>query len=121
VPIASCRLNQGVRTADKQKEPKRWERSGPKATINHEAKAMAAKKAKGVNDATVQRLNVRVSTEAYERLLVHAIKGRISPGELITSLIDRHLKDWRVQDVRSKETDRPSVAGPVRESESAAA
>ena len=67
---------------------------------------MAAKKAKSVANAEVQRLNVRVKTEAYERLLIHAIKARISPGELVTALIERHLKDWRVQDVRSKDSDR---------------
>lgn len=49
------------------------------------------------SDATTQRLNVRVTTEAYERLLVHALKARKSPGELITELIEIHLRQWRVQ------------------------
>lgn len=49
------------------------------------------------SDASTQRLNVRVTTEAYERLLVHALKARKSPGELITELIETHLRQWRVQ------------------------
>jgi hypothetical protein len=82
---------------------------------------MAAKKGKSVNDASVQRLNVRVTSEAYERLLVHAIKSRVSPGELVTALIDRHLKDWRVQDVRSKGNDRLELVTGAKDSEMEAA
>jgi hypothetical protein len=62
-------------------------------------------KRRSVNDAIVQkaqRLNVRISPEAYERLLIHAIKARLSPGDLVTSLIDRHCRDWRVQSNRGQ-------------------
>jgi hypothetical protein len=66
-------------------EPARGERAGPGVTINLEVRSMAVKKRQGVRNAAaapVQRLNVRVTAEAYERLLVHAIKARVSPGEL---------------------------------------
>lgn len=82
---------------------------------------MKTRKTQGVDDAKAQRLNIRVTPDAYERLLVHAIKARVSPGELVTSLIDRHLKDWRVQSVGVKANDRPDLAGQARDSEPMAA
>jgi hypothetical protein len=81
-------------------------------------------KRRSVNDAIVQkaqRLNVRISPEAYERLLVHAIKARVSPGELVTSLIDRHCRDWRVQSNRGQSTGSADCAVEVESVEAAAA
>lgn len=74
---------------------------------------MKAKKGKSVNDASVQRLNIRVTSEAYERLLVHAIKARVSPGELVTSLIERHCRDWAVRSNHVKANDRLDTAESV--------
>ncbi len=56
-----------------------------------------------------QRLNVRVTPSAYERLLIHAIKAKRNPGELIDSLITQHLRAWKVQEnsvTRGKTNDR---------------
>jgi len=91
------------------------------ATITRGVKAMAAKKRQSVDNAAAQRLNVRITSEAYERLLVHAIKSRVSPGELVTSLIERNLRDYRVQDVRVKANDRLEISDQASESESKAA
>ena len=82
---------------------------------------MAAKKRQSVNDASAQRLNVRITPEAYERLLVHAIKARMSPGELVTSLIQHGLKDWRIQSTGVKTNDRPEMHDQASESSPIAA
>jgi hypothetical protein len=65
--------------------------------MNQGVKNMAAKKRQGVDNAPGQRLNIKVTTEAYERLLVHAIKARVSPGELVTELIEKNLRQWAVR------------------------
>jgi hypothetical protein len=80
-----------------KKEPRRGERHGSSKSPHTGDKAMATLKRKGVDDAATQRLNIRVTSEAYERLLVHAIKARKSPGELVTELIDSGLREYRVQ------------------------
>ena len=76
---------------------------------------MKTTKRPGVVDAhdaetkLTQRLNVRVTPSAYERLLIHAIKAKRNPGELINELIESHLRAWRVQDnatARGKTNDR---------------
>ncbi len=68
---------------------------------------MAATRRRSVTDAVAQRLNVRVSPEAYRRLHVHAVMGNTTPGKLIERLITANLKDWRIQSVQASRT------GPV--------
>lgn len=61
---------------------------------------MAAKRSKGVVDAAAsdhQRLNVRLSPEAYRRLGVHALYAGVTPGRLVERLITEHLREYRVQ------------------------
>jgi hypothetical protein len=61
---------------------------------------MKATRRQGVVTATKsakQRVNLRIDVEAYERLLIHAIKSKQEPGEIVTALIDAHLRTWRVQ------------------------
>jgi hypothetical protein len=82
---------------------------------------MAAKRRAGVADKKTRRLNLQVSEEAAERLLVHAIKARVSPGELVTSLIERGLRDWRVQANHVKGNDRLDTADDVNLTEPIAA
>lgn len=89
-----------------------------------EVMTMRAKKRPGVDDATTRRLNVRVTSEAYERLLVHAIKARVSPGDLVTELIATHCRQYRVQvnsAVRGQSEVSVDPAGEARESEPIAA
>ena len=84
-------------------------------------------KRKSVSDAQAQqaqRLNVRISPEAYERLLIHAIKARVSPGELVTQLIDRHCRDWSMPGklaARGNHSDRLDPTASVIESVEVAA
>lgn len=73
----------------------------PNATITERSLTMAAKPRKSSDDAESQRLNCRISPDAYRRLGVHAVMKGISPGTLIEKLIDEHLKEYRVQAVRS--------------------
>lgn len=77
---------------------------------------MATKKGKGVGDAAAsdnQRLNLRISPDAYRRLGVHAIYAGVTPGKLVERLINDHLREYRVQVNSPAGSDRP---GPVIES-----
>lgn len=70
----------------------------------------------GDNEPGKVRLNVRVEQDDYERLMIHALKGKKQPGELIGDLIRDHLKEWRVQAnpaARSAPDDRPSSSDHV--------
>jgi hypothetical protein len=61
---------------------------------------MATSKRKGVVDAqkkATTRVNLQVDAEAHERLLIHAIKLKESPGAIVSRLIDEHLREYRVQ------------------------
>jgi hypothetical protein len=62
---------------------------------------MAARQRRGVTDAdetTKQRGNWRVTMAARKRLNIHAIMSGKEPGELLTELIETHLRQWRVQE-----------------------
>lgn len=70
---------------------------------------MAAKKGKGVADAVAsesQRLNVRLSPDAYRRLGVHAVMRGETPGKLVERLINEHLREFRVQAIQATLSDR---------------
>jgi hypothetical protein len=58
---------------------------------------MAATRRTGVADKKTQRLNLQVGVDAVERLLIHSIKTKMSPGELVTKLIEDHLRQWKIQ------------------------
>ncbi len=61
---------------------------------------MARAKRPIVDDAITpmsQRLNVQVEATAYERLIIHCLKRKLSPGEMVTELINLNLRQWRVQ------------------------
>jgi hypothetical protein len=62
---------------------------------------MASKIRRSVADAKTQRVNIRLAVEAYRRLGVHSLMTGQTPGRLIEALIDQHLRDFRVQTVRS--------------------
>jgi hypothetical protein len=64
----------------------------------------AASKRRGVADAENQRVNLRLSAESYRRLVVHALMAHTTPGKLVESLVDTHLKSWRVQAVSASRT-----------------
>lgn len=71
---------------------------------------MAAKRSKGVVDAAASdhtRVNLRLTTEAYRRLNVHAIYAGMTPGRLVERLITEHCRDIRVQVLSGSHNDRP--------------
>jgi hypothetical protein len=85
---------------------------------------MATKQRRGAADAETQRLNVRISPDAYRRLNVHAIMAGVNPGTLVETLIDTHLREWRVQANRAAQAtpdDRLDLTASVSHAEIAAA
>jgi hypothetical protein len=88
---------------------------------------MAARKRQCVDDThtrMTRRLDVRISGEAYERLLIHALKANKCPGELVTELIDRNLREWRIHSnlaVRITNEDQADLADDTHNSEKEAA
>jgi hypothetical protein len=61
----------------------------------------AVKPRRGVDDARMQRVNLRLTTECYRRLAVHALMSGMTPGRLVEDLVNRHLREFRVQTVRA--------------------
>jgi hypothetical protein len=85
---------------------------------------MAAKKRQGVADVESQRLNVRITPDAYRRLGVHAIMAGVTPGRLVEQLINSHCREWKVQANRAAPVtteDRPEIDVHVSQAEVAAA
>ena len=79
---------------------------------------MAATRRKSAADATTpesQRLNIRISPEAYRRLGVHAIMAGMTPGRLVEQLINTHCREWKVQSNRSASA---MVDGSARDADS---
>ena len=80
---------------------------------------MAAKRAKGVIDATAsesKRLNVHISPDALRRLGIHCVMSGLTPGKLVERLINEHLRDWKVQanaSARVITEDRPETIDSV--------
>jgi hypothetical protein len=72
---------------------------------------MAGTRRSGVGSKKTQRLNLQVGVEAVERLLIHSIKAKVSPGELVTQLIEQHLRQWKVQ---SNSTARATETGSAK-------
>ncbi|MGA2702002.1 MAG: hypothetical protein ABSH35_13020 [Isosphaeraceae bacterium] len=61
---------------------------------------MARSKRPIVDDAitpATQRLNVQIESTAYERLVIHCLKSKKAPGEMVTELINANLRQWRLQ------------------------
>jgi hypothetical protein len=47
--------------------------------------------------AATRRLNVQLSEESLQRLMLHSVMRRQSPGDVLSTLIDAHLREYRVQ------------------------
>lgn len=45
-------------------------------------------------DVPTNRLNVKIPSSAYDRLIIHALLLRKSPGEVVAELIEGGLKGW---------------------------
>ena len=64
------------------------------------SKPKATEGASGVESAEASsktRINLRIDADDFERLMIHCVKRRQQPGELIGELIREHLKEWKVQ------------------------
>jgi hypothetical protein len=58
-------------------------------------------------------LNVQLREDALTRLMLHAVMLRKNPGDLLSDLVDAHLRQFRVQA-------NPSTKGQSSDSESSA-
>jgi hypothetical protein len=57
-----------------------------------------------------ERLNVRVESDSYKRLMIHCLMTGEQPGEIVTGWIDLHCKEWKLpasNHVSVKPSDRP--------------
>jgi hypothetical protein len=87
-----------VRLARRYKKGGRVEATpAPIATLTKRDSTMPAKQRASVADKKTQRCNLQLGTDAVERLMIHAIKSKKSPGQLVTELIELHLRQWKVQ------------------------
>lgn len=80
---------------------------------------MKTKRRAGVDDAskrTTQRINVHIDAGAYQRLLLHAMMSKESPGAIISRLVDENLRAWRVQANTVRVNDRETSAVQASES-----
>ena len=60
---------------------------------------MARPRSPVIRDAATpqhHRVNLRIGSEQWETLCIHAIKMATSPGALVSKLIDQHLHDWTI-------------------------
>jgi hypothetical protein len=105
-------------------EPVTRERHRLKAQPRSDGEStMATTRRSGVADKKTQRLNLQVGVDAVERLLIHSIKAKMSPGELVTQLIEQHLRQWKVQSNAAASRSAPaicqeSVESPEHDSDS---
>lgn len=64
------------------------------------------------------RVNLSVDTAAYQRLFVTAVMSGRSAGELVTELIEQHLRSWALPAnlaARSGNTHRTAQASQIRD------
>jgi hypothetical protein len=62
---------------------------------------MAGNRRSRVKDARKQpskRLNVQMRDSALTRLMLHAVMLRKNPGDILSDLVDAHLRQFRVQE-----------------------
>jgi hypothetical protein len=71
-----------------------------------------------------RRINVQMSEESIQRLMLHAVMTRRNPGDILVELVNAHLREFRVQrnpSARDSGSDRPEVGTDVNFSEATAA
>lgn len=72
----------------------------------------------------IARANLRLDAEAYRRLLVYSVMEGRAAGDIVTSLIQAHLKGWSMPgkiSPRADASDRLEMGGVVSESVASAA
>src|SRR3954451_11120422 len=80
----------------------RYRGNGPAlySIVERSARMTRMSKRRSVADAqgtATNRLNVKIPATAYDRLVLHALMSRRSPGEVVAELIESHLREYRVQ------------------------
>jgi hypothetical protein len=71
-----------------------------------------------------QRLNAQIRKTSLQRLMVHVVMKGQNPGDILSDLIDTHLKTWSMPadlTTRAKTTDRLEPTVQASRSVSAAA
>jgi hypothetical protein len=88
---------------------------------------MAGNRRSRVNNAQKQpskRLNVQMRDDALTRLMLHSVMLRKNPGDLLSDLVDAHLRQFRVQAnpaTRAMSSDSASSDDQASENSAAAA
>jgi macrodomain Ter protein organizer (MatP/YcbG family) len=90
------------------------------------AMAQATRRRKAANATTTQRtvrLNVAIPSATWERLAINSTMTRRTQAEIITELVETHLRSYRVQCLEPRESDQPAdsttVALPIESSATA--
>jgi hypothetical protein len=74
-------------------------RTRTKTPKNKGARADATPEAEGVEASGKIRINLRIDAADFERLMVHCVKERKQPGEMVGDLIRANLRKYRVQEI----------------------
>lgn len=78
--------------------------------------AQTTRRRKATTDTATRgtvRLNVAIPSEAWERLALHSTMTRRTQADIITELVETHLRSYRVQFIGPKESARPDDSAPV--------
>ncbi len=82
------------------------------------------RRSRAINKPVTKRLNAQLRDESLQRLMVHVVMLRKNPGDILSDLIDAHLRQFRVQanpTVRAMSSESAITPDQARESESIAA
>ena len=82
---------------------------------------MTTRKPRGVGDATTTRINIRIPTQVYQRLMVTSVMSKQAPGSIVADLITDHLKGWSMPGKLSDRRHPNNSADPAVELDPAAA
>lgn len=78
--------------------------------------AQTTRRRKATGEAATRgtvRLNVAIPSDAWERLALHSTMTRRTQADIITELVETHLRSYRVQYLGPKESARPDEPAPV--------
>ncbi len=55
------------------------------------------RRSRAINKPVTKRLNAQLRDESIQRLMLHVVMLRKNPGDILSDLIDAHLRQFRVQ------------------------
>lgn len=91
----------------------RGESAGPREQANMAATTRRRKAAQAPTTSKTVRLNVAIPSEAWERLALHSTMTRRTQADIITELVETHLRSYRVQFIGPKESAEVAETAPV--------